>query len=309
MVKDNFNRIVDSLEVKYVLASKREVIIPVELRNTIEQKDVIIQVNSGLFSAGQKYEQIPVGSFYLVPRGSLIHFRHGEGNYDVLDPEGFTSPEQREKYLQPINPFKEFAPGKDVFTILGFEVLIHGAIPFFSIMEIPCLMMGKNEVLNDLLHKIMQEEYLDNVGKNTLIKKYTDEIIIHICRYIYDKHDMESNIEKLDYLLDKRLISIIQYIQENLEKDLSNHQIAQLAFVSKDYIGQFFKSLTNNNLQDYIENRRLDHAHFLLRSSTDSIQEIAQKVGFKDPAYFSRRFKIKFNQNAREVRTSDIMSI
>jgi AraC-like DNA-binding protein len=46
-----------------------------------------------------------------------------------------------------------------------------------------------------------------------------------------------------------------------------------------------------------------------LRSSTDSIQEIAQKVGFKDPAYFSRRFKIKFNQNAREVRTSDIMSI
>jgi YesN/AraC family two-component response regulator len=67
-------------------------------------------------------------------------------------------------------------------------------------------------------------------------------------------------------------------------------------------VGQFFKSMTNANLQDYIEQQRLEKAHQLLRSSTESIQEIAQAIGFKDPAYFSRRFKLKFGKNANQIR-------
>jgi AraC-like DNA-binding protein len=53
----------------------------------------------------------------------------------------------------------------------------------------------------------------------------------------------------------------------------------------------------------------LEHAHFLLRTTSDNIQEIAHKVGFKDPAYFSRRFKIRFNQNAKEVRRTDLLIV
>ncbi len=305
MSKENFDRIIDYLQVKYVLASKRVVIKPVELSNTIEQKDVFLQVNAGHFTAGLKQTPIPEGHFYFVPRGSTIHFRHGQGPYEVIGTEGFTSPEQREKYLKPIDPRMALRPGSDVFTILGFEVLIHGAIPFFQILELPPVMMGENQVMSELLHKIMIEEYVDPVGKSTMVRKYTDEMIIHICRHIYDNPALFNKVQKLDYLLDRRLINIIQFIQDNLGDDLSNHKIASLAFVSKDYIGQFFKSMTGSNLQDYIENRRLDQAHFLLRSTTDSIQDIAAIVGFKDPAYFSRRFKFKFNQNAKEVRKSD----
>lgn len=309
MFKDHFNHIIDVLEVKYVLASKRTVIRPVELRNTFEQKDILIQINSGFFSAGDPHEQIRPGSFFLVPRDSIINFRHGRPPYEVLGEEGFTSPEQREIYLQPINPNSPYRDDEDVFTILGFEVLIHGAIPFLSLLEIPCLNMGPHDEMAELMKKIMNEVYGEQVGKDTLIKKYTEELLIHICRYIFEQKKLKGSIQRLDYLLDKRLINIIQYIQDNLDKDLSNKNIAQLAYVSKDYIGQFFKSMTNHNLQDYIENRRLEHAHFLLRSTTDSIQEISQKVGFNDAAYFSRRFKLRFKQNARDVRRSDIISV
>lgn len=309
MSKENFDRIIDSLEVKYVLASKRKVLNSVELQNTLEQKDILLQVNSGFFSAGKNQVQIPPNHFYLIPKGSLIHFRHGKPPYEILGPEGFISSEQRELYLLPLGPTEAYEPDSDVFTIIGFEVLIYGAIPFFSILELPCLMIGENPTLNDLLQKIMMEEFVDPIGKVTMVRKYTDELIIHICRFIYSHPDLKPNIEKLDYLLDKRLINIIQYIQENLEQNLSNHKIAELAFVSKDYIGQFFKSLTGSNLQDYIENRRLEQAHFLLRSTTESIQEIAHMVGFKDPAYFSRRFKMKYNQNAKEVRKTDYLVV
>jgi AraC-like DNA-binding protein len=305
MGKESFNRIVDALEVKYVLASKRLVVEPVELVNTLEQKDILIRADSGTFTSCKNYKQIPVGTFCLIPKGSLIHFRHGKGPYTQLGTEGFTSVEHRERFLQPVHYLDAPKPGTDIFSILGFEVLIHGAIPFFSILELPCLFIDKNDVLTQLLDKILAEESMDAIGKSSMVKKYTEEIIIHICRIIYSNPELSAQTQKLGYLLDKRLISIIQYIQDNLGTDLSNQKIAELAYVSKDYIGQFFKSLTNINLQDYIENRRLEQAHFLLRTTTDNIQEIAHKVGFKDPAYFSRRFKIRFLQNAKEVRKYD----
>jgi len=308
-VKDRFNHIIDVLEIKYVLASKRVVIKPVELSRTLEQKDILIQVNSGHFYSGEPYKRIEPGHFYLIPRGSVINFRHGSGPYEVIGSEGFISPEQREKYLQPISPETTFNENQDVFTILGFEVLIHGAIPFLSMLEIPAMDIGLNPEMESLTNRIMNEVYGDELGKNTMIKKYTEELLIQVCRYIYKENKLHESIQKLDYVLDKRLINIIQYIQDNLDKDLSNSNIARLAYVSKDYIGQFFKSMTNHNLQDYIESRRLDQAHFLLRSSSDSIQEISQKVGFTDAAYFSRRFKLRFKQNAREVRRSDILSM
>jgi transcriptional regulator GlxA family with amidase domain len=167
--------------------------------------------------------------------------------------------------------------------------------------------MQPNEEISAIIHNIMTEEHGEKVGKQALIKKFMDQLVIHIFRDIYDHQEYKSQISKLDYLLDKRLINIIEHIQNNLDQDLSNQKIADLAYVSRDYIGQFFKSLTNHNLQDYIENRRLEQAHYLLRSSTDSVQEIARRVGFKDPAYFSRRFRLKYNQKARDIRETDIL--
>jgi transcriptional regulator GlxA family with amidase domain len=100
----------------------------------------------------------------------------------------------------------------------------------------------------------------------------------------------------------------VEFIQTNLEQDLSNQQIAQVACVTKDYVGQFFKSLTGRNLQDYIEERRLERAYHLIRTTDENIQQIAVRVGFKDPAYFSRRFKIKFLKNAKDVRKPEFAS-
>ena len=142
-----------------------------------------------------------------------------------------------------------------------------------------------------------------------MLKNLTEELVVHICRYIHSKPQYQKNFEKISYLLDKRLINIIHFVQNNLKQDLSNHIIAEIAFVSKDYVGQFFKSLTNTNLQDYIENQRLEKAHYLLRTSKENIQEIALIVGFKDPAYFSRRFKLRFTQNANQIRRDNIIGL
>ena len=310
MELENYNRIIEALEVHYYKASIREVIQPVHLNNTKEQRNVLVQSNAGTFYAGKENKLMKNGDFYFLPAEQSIYFKHGKSkNYKVYNNTGFTSVEERERYLKPLDINKIALNGNSVFSIIGFEVLIYGAIPFFKIIELPCVHIPFDEELSYLLKNIIMEDSKTEIGSNALMRCLLNEMVIHICRFLYKRPEFRKNLVKLNYLLDKRLINIIQFIQDNIGRDLSNEKIAEVAFVSKDYVGQFFKTLTDTNLQDYIENRRLEHAHFLLRTSNDNVQEISHKVGFKDPAYFSRRFKLKFQQNALVVRKASHYSV
>lgn len=305
-----FNRIIESLQVKYYKSDLREIIKPSELNASIEPRNILVHVNSGYCYGEREFERINPGQFYFMPSGSPIYFRHGKSDhYDVFRKDGFTSPELREQYVKTRAPKEWPDETKDIFSIVGFDVHIYGAIPFFSILELPCFIMPVDEEMSYLMNTMVQEEHDNGIGRERLLKSFAEELVVHICRFIYRKPEYEKSAEKIAYLLDKRLVNIIQYIHANLNEDLSNNRIAEKAYVSKDYVGQFFKTLTNTNLQDYIENQRLEKAHSLLRTTKDNVQEIAHTVGFKDPAYFSRRFKMKFNVNANQVRKENSIAI
>ncbi len=311
MVRDEvFNKIIDSLHVKYYRSSLREIIKPAELNGSLEPRNILVRVDSGFCYGEKNFVRIDPGNFYFMPVGSPIYFRHGKAkNFPSFGKDGFTSVEHREQYLKPLSINNGIDSSKDIFSIIGFDVHIYGAIPFFSILELPCFIMPDDEEMRYLIHAIIAEEENKKPGRERLLKNLTEEMVIHICRFIYHKKEFEKNFEKVHFLLDKRLVDIIQFIQGNLHEDLTNQKIANLAYVSKDYVGQFFKSLTNTNLQDYIENQRLERAHNLLRSTHYNVQEIATNVGFKDPAYFSRRFKNKFKRNANQVRKESIVNV
>ncbi|CAN5591258.1 hypothetical protein BH11BAC2_BH11BAC2_14620 [soil metagenome] len=305
-----FNRIIDAIQVKYYRCSLREIVKPVELNGSIESRNILVQVNSGYCYGERNFTRIEPGSFYFMPVGSDIYFRHGKSQkYPTFGRQGFASPEQREEYVKSRSIADGYDDKKDIFSIIGFDVNIYGAIPFFSILELPCFILPFQEEMNFLMRALIEEDESRILGRDRLLRNFTEELVVHLCRFIHDKPEYQKNFEKVNYLLDKRLVNIIQFIQNNLKDDLSNNKIAELAYVSKDYVGQFFKSLTNTNLQDYIEDQRLEKAHYLLRTTKDNVQEIAHGIGFKDPAYFSRRFKIKFKKNANQVRRESVLQI
>lgn len=307
---ESFNRIIESLQVKYYRSSLREVMKPSELNASIEPRNILVQVKSGSFFGERDFTPINPGDFYFMPVGSPIFFRHGKSaKYPVFEKEGFTSPDHREQYIRSRLLSEGYDNSKDIFSIIGFDVHIYGAIPFFSILELPCFIIPYSKKLDFLIESLIDEEEHNRLGKDRLQRNFTEEIVVHICRFLENNPVYRSNFEKISFLLDKRLVNIIQYIQANLGGDLSNQKIATLAYVSKDYVGQFFKTMTNTNLQDYIENQRLERAHYLLRTTKDNVQEIAHGIGFKDPAYFSRRFKMKYHRNANQIRKEDSIAI
>jgi AraC-like DNA-binding protein len=297
--------IIDALSINFFKVCLREVKKPVHLNGTIEQLDILIRVDKGNLYAGKSYKKLPAGSLYLFPAGSHIFVKHGKaGRYTVFSNEGFKSAEEREKYVVPVLP-NEIRKKKDVFTILGFNLFIFQTISFLSLLDISYLFIENDKEINFLIDQLIKEETGKKPGYKRSLQAITEQIGVLIIRKAVSDPVNSSKFEKLNNLFDRRLMDIILYIKNNLDKKLTNKCIADIAFVSEDYIGQLFKSMTRRNLQDFIEDERLEKAHQLLSVSADSIQEIAHKVGFKDPAYFSRRFKMKFGKNANTLRKED----
>ncbi len=297
-------RFIDSLHIKYHRSAFREVLSPVQMNGSYEDCNVIIHHNKGHLTVGKNETPVKTDSFYFFPQGLKSTVRHGKATvYTDLSKEGFRTEDQRKKYIRDISGLSDFSGRKDVFTIVGFDVMLYNVIPFFSIIDIPPFPLTPDEEFSHLIKHISLEQEQNKLGREKIISNYMQEIVIHMCRFIDSQPHLRKYIEKLDYLTDKRLVDIVRYIQNNLDKDLSNKIIADIAFVSEDYVGQFFKTLTKRNLQEYIENQRLDKAMMLLKSQPDNVQEIANMVGFKDAAYFSRRFKLKFGENAITVKS------
>lgn len=123
-------------------------------------------------------------------------------------------------------------------------------------------------IFNNLITKINQENSSQQLGALRMINIYADELVIEVFRYIVSRGMF---IEKLatnsNYFKDPRLISIFNYIKENIAGDLSNKVLANVANVSEDYVGQYFKMLTGMNPQDYIEYQRMERSVHLLRTT------------------------------------------
>lgn len=296
------SKFIESLHVRFSTANFREIVKPFIVKSKVDKSNTIVMVNRGHLRMNDESEFAPEGSFYFIPAGRKMSVSHGlnpevefNSYTQILEIEG-------QEYLKAVTSKDQLENVKELLTFVRFDVELFDIIPFFSSLDLPIFHIEPNEELSFLLKRIAIEQESKRLGYNNIITNYMGELLIYICRYIEAQPDLQQYLTKLEFLADKRLVDIVKYVGENLDKDLSNKTIASIAFISEDYVGQFFKSLTKKNLQDYIENQRLEMAMHLLKTIPDNIQEIAHKVGFKDPAYFSRRFKLRYGINANSVR-------
>ena len=119
-----------------------------------------------------------------------------------------------------------------------------------------------------MIKEIITENNSETPGKDRIIKISTERLVIEIVRHILEtKMFVEQLATNSTYFKDPRLIDIFSYIKENIGGDLSNKVLANVANVSEDYVGQYFKMLTGINPQDYIEYQRMEQAVSLLRTT------------------------------------------
>ena len=116
------------------------------------------------------------------------------------------------------------------------------------------------------------------------------QMIISINRLFIKK---DAQIKKIEVQYDESILKILQYINSNIEKELTIEFLSAKFFINKFYLMHKFKACTGYTLHNYINNKRLIKANELIKNGI-SMSEAAQQCGFNDYSSFVRAFKRQF---------------
>ncbi len=89
----------------------------------------------------------------------------------------------------------------------------------------------------------------------------------------------------------KNLSNAIEYIEDNLDKEISYDEAARIACCSTYYFQRLFSYVAGVPLSEYIRKRRMSQAAFDLQRTDKKVLDIALKYGYTSPTSFNRAFQ------------------
>ncbi|MBC8151989.1 MAG: helix-turn-helix transcriptional regulator [Bacteroidetes bacterium] len=299
---EDYNKIIESLGVKFIKSRNIRILQPFTIKNFYDVENSLMILYNGEVYFGEEKQKVDVGDMLFIPGGKHVTVTYGSSaNPRAVSNEEFMT--HREQYFEGNHDPVRIGNIPNSFGMVSFEAKVFDSVNFFNSLDVPPFIIKHDEQLAGTIAQILAEDLTDTAGKGRIIKIKTEEIVIEVIRYILkNRLFVEQLVTNSTYFKDPRLIDIFAYIKENLGGDLSNKVLANVANVSEDYVGQYFKMLTGINPQDYIEYQRMEAAVGLLRTTKKSIRAIGAEVGYKDTAYFCRRFKMMFGIPAGKMR-------
>ncbi|MNI69328.1 HTH-type transcriptional activator Btr [compost metagenome] len=91
--------------------------------------------------------------------------------------------------------------------------------------------------------------------------------------------------------VEKRLVRVLDYIDEHIQQPITIDQLADLTFLSKDHLIRLFKKHLNETPVSYINRKKIEKAQLMMLADDSSIQELSFRLGFENISYFNRLFK------------------
>ena len=297
-----YNKVIESVNVRFIRGNNFRLEKPVSVSDYSETDNTLILLHHGTLKFGEDQELLNEGEVLFLPAEQKTKLTiGGSPKKTEIDKEQFQ--ENKKKHLQSIS-FRDIKNTEDdCLSIVGFESKVFDVVNFFNSLDIPPFIIRFNDRLATIIEDLMKEVEVSNVGKERALRSHTELLVIELLRHILkNRLFLEELSTNATYFKDPRLIDLFNYIKTNLGGDLSNKVLAKVANVSEDYVGQYFKMLTGINPQDYIEYQRMEAAVELLRTTKKSIRDIGKEVGYKDTAYFCRRFKMMYGVPAGKMR-------
>lgn len=103
---------------------------------------------------------------------------------------------------------------------------------------------------------------------------------------------ISSQITGIDIARDNSVIfRIKQYVLKNYRNNISLNELSQTIYLSASYLSTYFKKQTGQTISDYMIMVRIEQAKRLLVESNNTVNQIAEQVGYPGYRYFSTLFK------------------
>lgn len=146
----------------------------------------------------------------------------------------------------------------------------------------------------------------DNFIKdNESLIQLTDILKLRDTAILFYTKQVHNIKEQLTTTASPTVISVIQYLRDNLNTNLKLETIAKHFHMSESKLQQIFKHETQTTIQKYFLNLKMQTAKELLSNGAKSSQ-IAELLAFSSPSNFSRTFKKMVGVSPKHYRYQTI---
>ena len=153
---------------------------------------------------------------------------------------------------------------------------------------------------SDEIVRLYKEAYDTALAEAAYSQQMMAGIVNHLIGLMYS---LERNIQLGRNQAHVDMISRARLrIREALESDLTIQQVAQDLGVSYSNFRKLFKEHTGMSPAIYQQDLRLQRAKELLTTTDLTIKEIAYRLNFESPDYFSYKFKAQTGRRPTELR-------
>lgn len=159
------------------------------------------------------------------------------------------------------------------------EYRLHIINTMFSIMR------TLNKVLPENIKTMLKcDKYLQKISK----ANYWHEILaltedFFNCLLFFFKENSTFNPDCTEL--------ITKYIDESFQEQITLDSLSELFHFHPSYISRVFRKNKGITIKSYINQKRIDHAVYLLETSDLAIKDIAYSCGFVNVSHFNRVFK------------------
>lgn len=126
------------------------------------------------------------------------------------------------------------------------------------------------------------------------MKSWLEVLCFSVIHFLSEQRTSANNTQLQDAII---------YINDHYNNpELSLNQVCQQVFLSLSYFSSLFKQRTGGTFVEYLTRLRMEKAMQLLISTQLKAYDIAERVGYGDPQYFSVIFKRHVGMTPKEYR-------
>ncbi|MEJ8843647.1 AraC family transcriptional regulator [Lacibacter sp. H375] len=236
-----------------------------------------IDDGEGFISSRQEKLKLEKGYLYIIPSFTSCHLRCN----DYLS-----------QYF--LHFFEESAEGISIFEynrkIIKSPASKTDIINFKRLLEInPGRGINRSDNPKDYEKNAYYKSYQDlNNNVSDSIYYETQGIMLQlISRFLSSDHFKSSNSNPIP----SKILDAMRHIQLNLKKNITVADLAKRANLQHDYFSRLFLQSTGERPLNYIHEKRIERAQYLIATTSLSFNEIAAETGFENVPYFAKIFK------------------
>lgn len=217
------------------------------------------------------------GKAYILKPWDILFINKNEIHKPVVNPDKYY-----ERIVIWLNPdfMAKYAQGNNDL-LKCFEVAIKNN---YNLLR---LNMKSIEIIKNIIQDIQSCDNSNEFGSEILKESLFVQLMVLMNR-LFLNSDKNRDMEDIQY--DKTIEGVLNYINSNLENDLSIDTIASNFFISKYYLMRKFKSQIGSSIHNYIIQKRLILAKSLISEGL-TMSNVCSKCGFNDYSSFVRAFK------------------